>query len=103
MSSTTVYIAILLSLLIGCFSYDQYKKRAELEQELVELFDRLNQLQNHIERANQIVAEREKDKKQSTVKIKQLEEQIKHALNDNKCASERVPVDVVKRMQISTN
>lgn len=85
------------------FGYVQYQDKKQAQRELIKVSGKLNQLQNHIEKTNQIVAEREQEKAQASIELQNLQEKLQHALKDNQCANEFMPDDVVNWMRNGKN
>ena len=52
---------------------------------------------------NQIIAQREQEKSQDAISIKQLHEQMKNAIKNNQCANEYMPSNVSDWMRNGKN
>ncbi len=99
-----MHIAIAISFLL--FAYiiiDLYQdKRTETKKAAI-LTEKLFQLEQTISENNQIIAQREHEKSQDAISIKQLHEQMKNAIKNNQCANEYMPSNVSDWMRNGKN
>jgi Tfp pilus assembly protein PilE len=85
------------------FGYNNYQEKKQLKKDKAELFGKIEQLNQDITRNNQIIAQREQEKAQDAMSIKQLQEQIKDALKNNQCANDFMPSNVSDWMRSGKN
>jgi Tfp pilus assembly protein PilE len=85
------------------FGYNNYQEKKQLKKDKAELFGKIGQLNQDITRNNQIIAQREQEKAQDAMSIKQLQEQIKDALKNNQCANDFMPSNVSDWMRSGKN
>ncbi|OCG42493.1 hypothetical protein A9G28_05360 [Gilliamella sp. Fer1-1] len=104
MSKLFRYSLIICSALLPVyFGYNNYHEKKRLRTENAELFGKIEQLNQSIAKNNQIIAQREQEKAQDAMSIKQLQEQIKDALKNNQCANELMPINVSNWMRNGKN
>lgn len=96
--------------LISYFGYNNYQERERLERDKSELTNRINELQQTIEKNNQIIADNEQSKRKLENESIERQEQINEELKDNDCASQFVPMPIsgslynrAKSLRESTN
>ncbi|OCG24190.1 hypothetical protein A9G45_02635 [Gilliamella sp. HK2] len=85
------------------FGYNNYQEKKQLQKDKAELFGKIEQLTQDIAKNNQIIAQREQEKAQDAMSIKQLQEQMKDALKNNQCANEYMPDSVINWMRNGKN
>ncbi|OCG45696.1 hypothetical protein A9G34_00940 [Gilliamella sp. Choc4-2] len=85
------------------FGYNNYQEKKRLQKDNAELFGKIEQLNQDITRNNQIITQREQEKAQGAMSIKQLQEQIKDALKNNQCANDFMPSNVSDWMRSGKN
>lgn len=85
----------------SAFTCWQDKNSAQKEAQI--LTDKILSLEQQIEKNNQVIAQREKEKAQDAISIKQINERIKDALKNNQCANEYMPSDVSDWMRNGKN
>ncbi|MFQ0995756.1 hypothetical protein ACGH6Q_12220 [Gilliamella sp. BG2] len=85
------------------FGYNNYQEKKQLQKDKAELFGKIEQLEQNIAKNNQIIAQREQEKAQDAMSIKQLQEQMKDALKNNQCANEYMPDNVINWMRDGKN
>ena len=85
------------------FGYNNYQEKKQLQKDKAELFGKIEQLNQDIAKNNQIIAQREKEKTQDAMSIKQLQEQMKDALKNNQCANEIMPSNISDWMRNGKN
>ncbi|SCC31768.1 DUF2570 domain-containing protein [Gilliamella intestini] len=85
------------------FGYNNYHEKKRLQIENAELFGKIEQLEQSIAKNNQIIAQREQEKAQDAMSIKQLQEQMKDALKNNQCANDFMPSNVSDWMRSGKN
>ncbi|MCX8727073.1 hypothetical protein [Gilliamella sp. B2838] len=94
-------VIITVFAIYSAFTCWQDKKTAQKESQT--LSDKISQLEQTIDKNNQIIAQREKEKTQSVVSIKQLHEQLKDVLKNNRCANEDMPSNISDWMRNGKN
>ena len=102
MNKTYITVAICLSLLAYVI-FDLYQDKNSAQKEAQILTDKILSLEQQIEKNNQIIAQREQEKSQDAISIKQLHEQMKNALKNNQCANEYMPSNVSNWMRNGKN
>ena len=90
-------------MLIVYFGYNNYQEKTRLKNDKLELTNKIEQLQQAIEKNNQIIAQREQEKAQDAMSIKQLQEQMKDALKNNQCANDFMPSNISDWMRNGKN
>ncbi|KFA58946.1 hypothetical protein A9G48_02980 [Gilliamella sp. wkB18] len=85
------------------FGYNNYQEKKQLQKDKAELFGKIEQLEQNIAKNNQIITQREREKAQDAMSIKQLQEQIKDALKNNQCANDFMPSNVSDWMRSGKN
>lgn len=98
------YITIAISFLLFAYIiFDLYQdKQTEIKKSAI-LTEKLSQLEQTISENNQIIAQREHEKSQDAISIKQLHEQMKNAIKNNQCANEYMPDNVINWMRDGKN
>lgn len=100
---------LILILILICFAfavyfgYSNYQEKKRLQKDNAELFGKIERLNQSIAKNNQIIAQREQEKAQDAMSIKQLQEQIKDALKNNQCANDFMPSNVSDWMRSGKN
>lgn len=103
MSKRIIIFLILVCLTLFYFAYDNYKDKKTAQDEIITLTEQIMQLNEDIKKNNQIIAQREQEKAQHAMSIKQLHEQISDALKNNQCADEYMPSNVSDWMRSGKN
>ena len=85
------------------FGYSNYQEKKQLQKVNAELFEKIEQLNQSIAKNNQIIAQREQEKAQDAMSIKQLQEQMKDALKNNQCANDFMPGNISDWMRNGKN
>lgn len=85
------------------FGYSNYQEKKQLQKVNAELFEKIEQLNQSIAKNNQIIAQREQEKAQDAMSIKQLQEQMKDALKNNQCANDFMPSNISDWMRNGKN
>lgn len=85
------------------FGYSNYQEKRQLQKVNAELFEKIEQLNQSIAKNNQIIAQREQEKAQDAMSIKQLQEQMKDALKNNQCANDFMPSNISDWMRNGKN
>lgn len=98
-----IALIIVSFVLISYFGYNNYQERKQLKNDKLELKNKIEQLQQIIKKNNQIIAQREQEKAQDAISIKQLHEQMKDALKNNQCANEIMPSNISDWMRNGKN
>ena len=102
MNKTYIMVAICFSLLAYVI-FDLYQDKNSAQKEAQILTDKILSLEQQIEKNNQIIAQREQEKSQDAISIKQLHEQMKNVLKNNQCANEYMPNNVSDWMRNGKN
>lgn len=102
MNKTYITVAICFSLLAYVI-FDLYQDKKTAQKEVITLTEKMLSLEQQIEKNDQVIAQREKEKAQDAISIKQLNERIKDALKNNQCANEYMPSDVSDWMRNGKN
>lgn len=89
--------------LISYFGYSNYQEKTRLKNDKLELTNKIEQLKQDIAKNNQIIAQREQEKAQDAMSIKQLQEQMKDALKNNQCANDFMPSNISDWMRNGKN
>ena len=76
------------------FGYNNYQEKTRLKNDKLELTNKIEQLQQAIERNNQIIADNEQSKHQLENQSIERQEQINEQLKDNDCANQFVPMPI---------
>lgn len=77
--------------LISYFGYNNHQENKQLKKDKAELSRKIEQLQQAIEKNNQIIADNEQSKRKLENESISRQEQINEQLKNNNCANERVP------------
>lgn len=85
------------------FGYSNYQEKKQLQKVNAELFEKIEKLNQSIAKNNQIIAQREQEKAQDAMSIKQLQEQMKDALKNNQCANDFIPSNISDWMRNGKN
>jgi len=83
--------------------YSNYQDKKRLKKEKSELSEKIEQLNQGIAKNNQIIAQREQEKAQDAMSIKQLQEQMKDVLKNNQCANDFMPSNISDWMRNGKN
>ena len=102
MNKNYITIAIGFLLLIYVIFGLYRDKQIEIKKSAI-LTVKLSQLEQTISENNQIIAQREHEKSQDAISIKQLHEQMKNAIKNNQCANEYMPDNVINWMRDGKN
>jgi len=96
--------------LISYFGYSNYQEKTRLKNDKLELTNKIEQLQQTIEKNNQIIADNEQSKRELENQSIERQEQINEQLKDNDCANQLVPMPIsgslynrAKNLRESTN
>lgn len=90
-------------LFVSYFSFNCWRDEKIAKEKVTTLTDQIDQLNKNIDKNNQIIAQREQEKSQDAISIKQLHEQMKNALKNNQCANEYMPDNVINWMRVGKN
>ncbi|MCX8726977.1 hypothetical protein [Gilliamella sp. B2838] len=90
-------------LFVSYFSFNCWQDEKIAKEKVTTLTDQIDQLNKNIDKNNQIIAQREQEKSQDAISIKQLHEQMKNALKNNQCANEYMPDNVINWMRVGEN
>ena len=94
-SELSVMALIVVSfMLIVYFGYNNHQEKTRLKNDKLELTNKIEQLQQTIERNNQIIAANEQSKRELENQSIERQEQINEQLKNNDCANQLVPVSV---------
>lgn len=92
------------------FAYQCFEDEQTAKQKMTELSSQMQQLQQTIERNNQIIAANEQSKRELENQSISRQEQINEQLKDNDCANQFVPMSIsgslynrAKNLRQSTN
>ncbi|OCG34791.1 MULTISPECIES: DUF2570 domain-containing protein [unclassified Gilliamella] len=102
MNKTYTTIAIIFVFMIYII-INLHLDNERIQKTNAELFGKIEQLNQDIAKNNQIIAQREQEKAQDAMSIKQLQEQMKDALKNNQCANEYMPDSVINWMRNGKN
>ena len=83
-------VGIVLGIIIR-IGYNNYQEKKQLEHERFELTNKIEHLQQTIEKNNQIIADNEQSKRELENQSTERQEQINEQLKNNDCASQLVP------------
>ena len=88
-------ILIVVSFVLAVyFGYNNYQENTTLKKDKLELTNKIEQLQQTIEKNNQIIADNEQSKRKLENQSISRQEQINEQLQNNDCAGQLVPVSV---------
>lgn len=87
-------LIIVIFVLIIYFGYNNYQENGRLKHDKLELTNKIEQLQQTIEKNNQIIADNEQSKRELENQSTERQEQINEQLKNNDCAGQLVPVAV---------
>jgi len=97
-------------MLIVYFGYNHHQEKTQLKNDKLELTNKIEQLQQTIDKKNQIIADNKQLKRQLENQSIERQEQINEELKDNDCASQFVPMPIsgslynrAKSLRESTN
>ena len=76
------------------FGYNNYQENTRLKNDKLELTNKIEQLQQTIEKNNQIIADNEQSKRELENQSISRQEQMNEQLKNNDCAGQLVPVSV---------
>lgn len=76
------------------FGYNNYQENTTLKKDKLELTNKIEQLQQTIEKNNQIIVDNEQSKRELENQSTERQEQINEQLKNNDCAGQLVPVSV---------
>ena len=76
------------------FGYNNYQENTTLKKDKLELTNKIEQLQQTIEKNNQIIADNEQSKRKLENQSISRQEQMNEQLKNNDCAGQLVPVSV---------
>lgn len=93
-----IALIIVSFVLISYFGYNNYQERKQLKNDKLELKNKIEQLQQTIEKNNQIIADNEQSKHQLENESISRQEQINEQLKDIDCANQFVPIPVSNSM-----
>lgn len=85
------------------FAYNCWQGEKIAKEKVTALTVQIDQLNKNIDKNNQIIAQREQEKSQDAISIKQLHEQMKNAIKNNQCANEYMPDNVINWMRDGKN
>ncbi|WP_172398245.1 hypothetical protein [Gilliamella apicola] len=91
---TIIALVIVSFILTAYFGYYNYHDKQRLERDKLELTNKIEQLQQTIEKYNQIIADNEQSKRELENQSTERQEQINEQLKNNDCANQLVPVAV---------
>ena len=89
-----IALIAVIFVLISYFGYNNYQEREQLERDKLELKNKIEQLQQAIEKNNQIIAANEQSKRELENQSISRQEQINEQLKNNDCANQFVPMSV---------
>ena len=103
-------LIVVIFVLIIYFGYNNYQENTTLKKDKLELTNKIEQLQQTIEKNNQIIADNEQSKRKLENQSISRQEQMNEQLKNNDCAGQLVPVSVsnslynrAKNLRQSTN
>ncbi|MCX8731191.1 hypothetical protein J3U66_12455 [Gilliamella sp. B2969] len=102
MNKAYITVAICFALFIYVI-FDLYQDKKTAQKEVITLTEKMLSLEQQIEKNNKIIAQREQEKSQDAISIKQLHEQMKNVLKNNQCANEYMPNNVSDWMRNGKN
>ncbi|WP_294912368.1 hypothetical protein [uncultured Gilliamella sp.] len=105
-----VALIVVSFMLIVYFGYNNHQEKTRLKNDKLALTNKIEQLQQTIERNNQIIADNEQSKRELENQSISRQEQINEQLKDNDCANQFVPMSIsgslynrAKSLRESTN
>ena len=99
----TTIILFLLSGFSIYFAFSCWQDEKTAKEKVITLTNQIDKLNKNIDKNNQIIAQREQEKSQDAISIKQLHEQMKNAIKNNQCANEYMPDNVINWMRNGKN
>ncbi|QHJ78126.1 MAG: hypothetical protein [Bacteriophage sp.] len=87
-------LIVVIFVLIIYFGYNNYQENGRLKHDKLELTNKIEQLQQTIEKNNQIIADNEQSKRKLENQSISRQEQINEQLKNSDCAGQLVPVAV---------
>ena len=87
-------LIVVIFVLIIYFGYNNYQENTTLKKDKLELTNKIEQLQQTIEKNNQIIADNEQSKRKLENQSISRQEQMNEQLKNNDCAGQLVPVSV---------
>lgn len=99
----TTIILFLLSGFSIYFAFSCWQDEKNAKEKVITLTNQIDTLNKNIDKNNQIIAQREHEKSQDAISIKQLHEQMKNAIKNNQCANEYMPSNVSDWMRNGKN
>ena len=84
-------------------AYNCWQDEKIAKEKVITLTNQIDKLNKNIDKNNQIIAQREQEKSQDAISIKQLHEQMKNAIKNNQCANEYMPSNVSDWMRNGKN
>lgn len=81
-------------MLIVYFGYNNYQEKNRLKNDKLELTNKIEQLQQTIEKNNKIIADNEQSKRELENQSIERQEQINEQLKDNDCANRLIPMPI---------
>lgn len=94
MSKWNIAILALLCIFLIYVATDQWQDKKAAQKKNIELFGKLEQLEQKAIRDNQVIAKNATTKTELENKSIELQEQINELLKDNQCANEPVPTSI---------
>ena len=88
---TIIALVIVSFILTAYFGYYNYHDKQRLERDKLELTNKIEQLQQTIEKYNQVIADNEQSKRELENESISRQEQINEQLKNNDCANQLVP------------
>ena len=85
------------------FAFNCWQDGKNAKEKVITLTNQIDTLNKNIDKNNQIIAQREQEKSQDAMSIKQLHEQMKNAIKNNQCANEYMPDNVINWMRVGKN
>ena len=92
------------------FGYNNYQEKTRLKNDKLELTNKIEQLQQTIEKNNQIIADNEQSKRELENQSIERQEQINEQLKNDDCANRLIPMSIsgslynrAKSLRESTN
>lgn len=76
------------------FGYNNYQEKNRLKNDKLELTNKIEQLQQTIEKNNKIIADNEQSKRELENQSIERQEQINEQLKDNDCANRLIPMPI---------
>ena len=87
-------VLLVITVFASYFAYQCYEDEQTAKQKMTELSSQMQQLQQTIEKNNQIIADNEQSKRELENQSAERQEQINEQLKDNDCASQFVPMPI---------